>query len=76
MGPVSERGIQVTSFIMLCITAVSFGLIGIGLVGLGLFFLSHNSASEPERMAVLMPISFGLGGSAVAIAARMWTVAK
>jgi hypothetical protein len=72
----SERGIQVTSFTMFAVTMASLGLIGIGLMGLALFILSHVGSAEWERMVILMPLSTGMGGLAVAIAGRMWTVPK
>jgi hypothetical protein len=76
MADNEERGIQVTSFIMLTVTTAAFGLVGIGLVALALFILSHSGSAEWERMVILTPFSIGLGGSAVAIAARMWTIPK
>jgi hypothetical protein len=72
----AEIGIRLTSFIMFTVTTVALGLVGIGLTGLALFCLSHVDSAEWERMIILMPLSVGLGGLAVAIAARMWTVPK
>jgi hypothetical protein len=71
-----ETGIRITSFVMFAVTTAALGFIGIGLAGLALFILSHVGSAEWERMVICAPLSLGLGGLAVAIAARMWTIPK